>query len=486
MSELADRKEAGARAPRVAVIGGGISGLSAAHRLHRSSQESGRPLELRLFEAGPRLGGVIHSERHEGMLLECGPDSLVAHKPAGERLCRQVGLGDELLRLPSGGPRMQIVRRGRLWHLPEGFVFMAPTRLDTLFSSPLFSWSGRLRIALERHLPGRAPDGDESVRSFVTRRFGREAYERVAEPVLGGLFTADADRLSLGTTMPRFHELERKYGSVTAGLAKAHAGRAGGVSGVLALRDGMEELVHALVRELPASALLVRAEVETIEAAADGGWRVVVRDAPAWSADAVVLACPAWAAARLLRTTDEKLSRELAGLDYASCATVNLVYRAGAGELPANSYGFFVPRDEGTRLLACNFMSLKFPERAPDDRIVLRAFLGGAARAPIDGHTDEELAQVAGRALARLLPLHEAPELVRVHRFPRSMPQFAVGHPARQAQMQQRLARLGGLFLCGTASGAVGLPDCIASGQATADAALDMLASQPAGLQAAG
>ena len=213
---------------------------------------------------------------------------------------------------------------------------------------------------------------------------------------------------------------------------------------------------------------------------------MIVRDEPAWSADAVVLACPAWAAARMLRGTDDKLSRGLAQLDYASCATVNLVYRAGAVELPTNSYGFFVPRDEKTRLLACNFMSLKFPGRVPGDRVVLRAFLGGAARAPIDGHTDADLAQAASRALARLLPVHDTPELVRVHRFPRSMPQFVVGHPARQAQLQQRLARLGGLFLCGTATGAVGLPDCIASGQATADAALALLASQPTGMQAAG
>jgi oxygen-dependent protoporphyrinogen oxidase len=448
------------RRPRVAVIGAGISGLTAAYRLRRSC-------DVTLFEASDRVGGKIQTEERGGLLLEWGPDSLVAHKPAGERLCRELGLGDRLLPLHSGGARMQVVFGGRLHQVPEGFLMIAPTRLAPLLTSPVLSPAGLVRAAFERFVPARRETTDESVQQFVTRRWGRELYERIAEPVLGGLFSADASRLSAQACIPRIHGLEREHGSVAKGLKKmfaAHGETKRPRPVVYALDGGMGVLVDELAAQLPTGALRTRTGVRTLRPLGSR-WRVEIDGGECFEADAVVVACPASAAARLLCDVDPTYAAELDALEYVSCATVNLLYDASAVHTHLQGFGFFVARSEGSPLLACNYTSLKFEGRAPQGCVMLRAFLGGAGRETLEGIDDRELVRIAHESLARLLDLRGAPRFGHARAFPNAMPHLVVGIAARRERL---VAGLPNLALCGSACGSIGLPDCIESAEKAA------------------
>lgn len=483
----ASRRDAGADS--VVIVGGGITGLSAAHALSNPGEPGRRAPRVVLLEGASRLGGQIRTEREADHLLECGPDSLVTHKPAGARLCRQVGLGDQLIYPQARNAGLQLVHRGRLLDLPDGFMMMAPTRLVPLLRSPLFSWAGKLRMACEPWVPrSKHAEQDETLASFVTRRFGREALERAAEPILAGLYTADADRLSLQMTMPRFVELERRHGSVTRGLR--HALReipdATAAAAFVSLRDGMHSLVESLTARLPRGCVHTSARVDrlTRDHQADL-WRVRVEGGQEFAARAVVLACPAFVSARLLQAVDAELANELSVTEYASCATVNLVYRKADLRRPLNRFGFFVPRTERSPLLACSHVSAKFAGRVADDRVLLRVFLGGALHPALLERTDDELVQLSDQTLRGLLGIEGRPLFGTTHRFPRSMPQFGLGQRDRVRRTAERVARHPGLTLGGGASGAIGLPDCIRSGEDAASVVLSALSRAPHQLELA-
>ena len=462
---------------RVVVVGGGITGLSAAHRLHELIAEGGLRASVLLLESAPTLGGHVRTEVVDGHLFEGGPDSLVLAKPAGRALCERLGLGDDLVRVEGG--RIQILHRGRLRDVPEGFRMMAPTRLGPVLSSSLFSPAGKVRMAMERFLPAAPPERDESLGAFVTRRFGREVLERVAEPILASLFVADADRLSLGATLPQFHEMERRHGSVTRAFAAARRDRRriegrhdARSSNVASLRNGFGRIVETLTARLPVDSVRTRIRIDRIDAPPESDrWRIELADSDPVTADAVILACPAYAMASVLASVDAGLAAELDRVDYAPCATVNLAYRADdIGRMPG-SVGFFVARTERRPLLAVSFVSVKFPERAPAGRILLRAFLGGALHPEVEELDEDALARVAHDELVPLLRLRGTPVLARTYRFPRAMPQYEVGFPARLESIAARAEAIPGLVLAGSAVGAVGLPDCIASGERAAEVA---------------
>ena len=474
---------------RTAIVGGGISGLSAAYRLMRSCERSGFAARLRLFEAAPRAGGQIRTLRHDSLLLEGGPDSLVTQKPAGLALCKQLGLADELV-YPGRAPiPMRLLHGGRLVGVPRGFLMMAPSQWGPLLRSPLFSWRGKARIALERFVRRRpASHLDESLSSFVTRRFGHELFERAAEPIIGGLFMADANRLSLRTTMPRFLELEQRYGSVTTGLGRMmrqHAGRKP-AHHVVSLRAGMQRLVDRLVSTLPRESVVTGAGIERVGYDRVGErWQVVPVGGQPYPADALILACPAHVSARLLRDTDVELARRFADLSYASCATVNLTYDRSAVASALDSFGFFVPRTADLPIIACNFSSTKFDGRAPAGTVLLRGFLGGANNPTVLELDDAEMIRTVHAALSRILGIDAPPRHGHVHRAPLSMPQFEVGDSDRQKDMAERLASHRGLFVCGTAVGAFGLPDCIASGESAGAGAADFAVARSRGFEVA-
>jgi oxygen-dependent protoporphyrinogen oxidase len=459
---------------RVAVVGGGVAGLAAAHRL---LERGGGAVDLVLLEASGRLGGAVGTERERGFTLERGADAmLTAEKPWAAELCARVGV--PLVGTREGERRTFVVHEGRLEPLPEGFLLLAPTSLGPLVRSRLFSWPAKLRMALDLVLPRRPGDGDESLASFVRRRLGAEALERVAQPLAGGIYSGDPEKLSLAATMPRFLDMERRHRSVILGLRAAarQAGttRAAGARYALfaAPAGGMGALVDALARRLPEGAVRLRSPVTAL-ARDGGGWRLGAGGEPL-AADAVIVAAPAHAAAPLLGRLDAALGDALAAIEHASTAIITLAYRSA--ELPPLSgFGFVVPAASGSPLVACTYSSRKFPDRAPEGHDVVRAFVGGMLRPHALDQGDDALVAGVRAALRSLVGITAEPLFVRVWRHPRAMPQYAVGHLDRVAAMEGRAAALGGIVLAGAAYRGVGVPDCVRSGEAAADAVLGAL-----------
>jgi protoporphyrinogen/coproporphyrinogen III oxidase len=472
--------------PTVAVVGAGIGGLAAADRLRRLSEARGVPLAVVVLEAAPRAGGVIGTERCEGALLERGPDTLVTHKPAGIALCAQLGLADRLAGPPPG--QADILRGDRLLPVPAGFALLAPTRLAPLLATPLLSWRGKLRAAagLRAAAAPRIEGEDESVASFVRRRYGAELLERIAEPIVGAITLADVERLSLAATFPRYFARSRDRGDRDGRPRERRAPPGGDRTApvVVGLAGGLGQIVAALVARLPPGALRLNTRVERLLDRADG-FELRLAEGGSLAADAVLLAAPGHAASPLLRELDPALADRIGEIDYASCVTVNLAWPRRAVARAPRSHGFFVPRSAGLELVAAGFVNVKFPERAPADQIVVRAFLGGALRPGVDVRTDDEIVELSTRALRPVLGLREPPAWFRVFRHPRAMPQLAVGHLALAARLRARLAAHPGLELAGGPLGAHGLPDSIAAGESAADRLLDWLTGPHAERRAA-
>lgn len=475
---------------RIAIIGGGIAGLAAAYELEKTRAAGGR-VAYTLYEARSRVGGSLASETVAGAVLEQGPDSFLTEKPAAAELCRELGLGAELVPSNDAARKTYIVVRNRLVPLPDGLMFLVPTKLAPTAFTRLFSLRTKLRMGMELLHPPRASEGDESVAALVERHYGAEAVDRLADPLLSGIYGGDAAQLSARTVLPRLVEMEKKYGSLTRGMLAAHKkmqaaakhpspARAGGAI-FTALRGGMQQLVDALVARLDPESLRTSAPVSAI-ARNGGGWRVEAGGA-AENYDALIMAAPAWAAAALLAGVDAPLGDELAGIPYSSSITVNLVYdEAKIGALP-EGFGFLVPASAGRAMLACTFVHRKFQGRTPPGKAVLRAFLGGAGREAQLAESDETLLATVRRELseilgARTLDASIEPEHARVTRWRRAMAQYAVGHQERMQRVAARLPGLPGLRLVGNAYDGIGIPDCIRLGRLAARE-LSALAASP-------
>ncbi len=463
---------------KVVVVGGGIAGLAAAHRVVEWSRERGRSVDLTLVEAADRLGGAIQTERRDGFLVECGPDSFLSEKPWALALCRRLGVEDRLLRTDDRFRRTFVVFGGRLHPLPDGFQLLAPTRLGPFLASTLFSWPGKLRMALDLVLP-RGGDPDESLGAFVRRRLGREALERVAQPLVAGIYTADPDDLALAATMPRFLELERRHRSVILAMWRAarHATADAGVSGArwslfVTFADGMEELIRVLASRLPPGAVRLKERVSGLSWSS-AGWQVATLDGGAMEADAVILAAEAYQVARMVRYLDPALAHLLEGIPYASSATVTLAYRRADIAHPLDGFGFVVPHVERRPIIACTFSSVKYPGRAPAGHVLLRVFLGGALSEAVLEQSDEHLAATARGQLAELLGARGDPILARIARYPKAMPQYHVGHLARVEAVEQCVRRHPGLALAGGAYRGVGIADCVRSGEEAVERLLE-------------
>ncbi|PYN61934.1 MAG: protoporphyrinogen oxidase [Candidatus Rokuibacteriota bacterium] len=457
------------------MVGGGIAGLTAAHRAVEISRERGTALELTVLEARDRLGGTIETEHAGGFLVETGPDSFLSEKPWGLALCRRIGLESRLVGTDDRFRRVFVWFGKRLHPVPDGFQLLAPTRLTPFVTSSLFSWPGKLRMALDVILP-RGGGGDESLGAFVRRRLGREALERIAQPLVAGIYTADPDELSLLATMPRFVELERRERSLILGLWKAsRKAPAASTSGArwslfVSLAGGMGELIAALASRLPSDAVRLKHRVGGIERRG-AHWRVTTEEAGAIDADAVIVATETHAASRLLRYVDPPLATMLEMIPYASSATVSLGYRRADVPHPLDGFGFVVPRAEHRDLLACTFSSVKYPGRAPERHVLIRCFVGGALNAAALERSDDEIVERVRRELGEALGITAAPMLTRVARHPASMPQYAVGHLTTVETIERRLAAIPGLLLAGGGYRGVGIADCVRSGEAAADAA---------------
>lgn len=477
---------------RVVIVGAGISGLACAHRLAALARErGGAPAEVVLLEAASRPGGAIATTTAGGYLMEAGPDCFITDRPWAIDLCRRLGLGEEILGTNPRCRRSFIVKRGRLLPIPEGFYLLAPARALPFLVSPVLSPLGRLRVGCEVLLPRGAPREDESLASFVRRRFGKEALERLAHPLVAGIYGADPEALSLRATFPLFLELERSDRSVILGLRRrqreAAAGRAAGGAGTavaatagaagtsgaryslfVTLRGGLGRLVDRLAGSLPPGGLRTGTPAAAVTRSGPGPepWSVRTGTGDTLRAAAVVLALPASASARLLADLDPGLAAGLAAIPYGSVATVNLAYARGAIAHPLDGLGFVVPRSEGGTLVACTFSSVKFEGRAPADGVLLRAF---AAAGDGAGTDPAALERETHAALARLLGITAPPRLSQVRVWRGAMPRYAVGHAARLAAIETRLADHPGLLLAGNGLRGVGLPDCVRGGERAAE-----------------
>lgn len=458
---------------RVCVVGGGISGLSAAHRLRQ------RGAEVDLLEGSARVGGLVGTERIEGCLLDHGPDSIVTDKPWALTLANELGLRGELIGTRDEPRGAYVVHDGKLVPVPDGFSLLAPTDLGALARTPLLSRAGKLRAALELMMPRRAlaagvESEDESVESFVVRRFGRELFERLAQPLAGGVYGADPGKLSLRATLPRLAELEQRHGSVIRGL-RARNGKADAVARdpasprygpFAAFRDGMQTLVDALERSVGDN-VQTRTTVSAIEGD-ERGYRVEARGTVT-TYDAIVMAVPAHVAAQLVSGFDRALADELTSIEYASAATVTLSYPRRAIAHPLDAFGFAVPAIEHCSLVACTWASAKYDGRAPDDKALLRVFIGGYRGQHLVDYADGELIALAQRELTPLLGLSANPGFAHVRRYTRALPQYHIGHFARVSRIEQLAARHRRFALAGNAYHGIGISDAVHSGERAAE-----------------
>jgi oxygen-dependent protoporphyrinogen oxidase len=477
---------------RIAIVGGGIAGLAAAYELEKA-RAVGAQVDYTLYEERARLGGSLASEIVNGASLERGPDSFLTEKPAAAELCRELGLGGELLPSNDAARKTYIVVRNRLVALPDGLMFLVPTKLIPTALTRLFGLRTKIRMGLELLHASRPSGGDESVAALVRRHFGQEAVDRLADPLLSGIYGGDAEQLSAQTVLPRLVEMETKYGSLTRGMLAAHkrmralAKNSTGPKRTAppiftALRGGMSQLVDALVERLDPAKLRTGTRVSAIRRAAGGGWSVEAGGTTE-TFDALIMAAPAWAAGDLLEPVDPMLGSELGGIPYSSSITVNLIYDEGKiGRLP-EGFGFLVPAVEGRAMLACTFVHRKFLGRTPPGKAVFRAFLGGMNGEALLAESDEALVATVRREMGEILGAKTfsadvEPEHAQVSRWRRVMAQYAVGHKERMQRIGARVAELSGLRLVGNAYDGIGVPDCIRLGRqaakelAAADAAM--------------
>lgn len=461
---------------RVAIVGAGISGLAAAFYLERARRQ-GAEVEYALFERDPRPGGVMRTDRVGGCLVEAGPDSFLTEKPWAITLCRDLGIEEQLIGSNDARRKTYIVTRGRLVTIPDGLQFMVPTRILPILTTRLFSLGSKLHMAQEWFSRPRPDGADESVAAFVERHYGREMVERMADPLLAGVYGGEASRLSVRAVLPRFLEMEKKHGSLSRAMLKArkHAERRQGPPRPLfsSLKEGMQQMVDVLLGQIEPRALRLNTALERLARRGER-WQVTPAGGPAEEFDAVIVATPAYSAADLLRAVSPDLAAQLAGIRYSSSVTVALGYEAAKlseneRRVLGEGFGFLVPRNEGRRMLACTFVHNKFPHRCPEGWLLLRVFLGGANAEGAEGSVlelqDQQILKTVGEELRAILGLGAEAAFARVYRWPRAMAQYDVGHLERVAEIERLRRALPALALAGNAYGGIGVPDCIRTGR---------------------
>jgi oxygen-dependent protoporphyrinogen oxidase len=452
----------------VVIIGGGIAGLATAYELSR------RGISFILLEQRQRPGGVILSEQIDGFTIDGGPDALIIQKREGIALCEELGLGERLI--PTKPPRLAYIQRGgRLHALPAASVMGIPTKFGPFVRTGLFSWPGKIRMGAEVLIPAKRDDEDESIGSFITRRFGREATQYLAEPLLAGIHAGDVDKLSIRALFPRFVEAEQKHGSLLHAFSnpKSQISNPDGV--FRSLPGGLSELVDTLVKTLPRDSVALGATVERVE----GGPPFCVHAAnrEPIRAPVVVAAVPAFATSTIVRHLDADLASACASIPYASAATVALAFRRDAVAHPLTGSGYVVPRVENPAILAASWLSSKWAHRAPEGTVLLRTFVGGARDPRALEQSDDELVQRSLKAITPLLGITAAPLFSRIYRWDRANAQHDVGHLARVQTIERALTAHPGLFITGSGFRGVGIPDCIADGRATGRAVAAFLST---------
>ena len=480
---------------RVVIIGAGIGGLSAALNLEQKAVLKGKGLEIVLLERKERIGGNIRSERVDGFLVEGGPDCFLSEKPWTMELCKKLGLGNKLLPTNEANKRTYVLSGGRLHELPEGVILMVPTKVMPFLRSSLISVPGKIRMGLEYFVPKKKSGEDESLGDFVTRRLGKEALDKIAEPLIAGIHGGDPGTMSVRASFPKFVKMEEQYGSLIRGMlakmrqmqgarkstASSQPGGRGGATGAkgrvtmfMTLKDGLSELVEKLVERLEMTTIKIGVSVSRVEVK-DNGYQVIIEGGEIIQCDSVIVATPAYAASGILTELDKELSAMLNTIPYVSTATVSLGFKKKDIKMALDGFGFVIPREENKRIMAASWVSVKFPYRAPDDSVLIRCFVGGAKNEEMVFLSDEKIARVVMEDLKEIMGIEAEPVFKRIFRWHKAMPQYTIGHEERVAALEERVDKYPGLYLSGSAYHGVGLSDCIRMGEETAAKVLDHL-----------
>lgn len=454
---------------RVAVIGAGISGLAGALKLLDLKEKHRDAFQIVLYEASGRTGGTIETESQDGFILEKGPDSFVSEKPWVLDLAKKLGLQSEVIGTNQRFRKSFIVRGKKLLALPQGFYLVAPTNLGAFLTTPLFSLRGKLRMMIEPWISTKN-DADESVANFIRRRFGEEALERAGQAMVAGIYTGDPEYLGISAALPRFKELEKKYGSVIRGLKRESKGKKGASAAArgpryslfLSFRKGMQTLPDEMKKRIPKENLRLNSPVDRLRFDSQAKkWHLTLKSGAPEIFDVVFLTVSASQAARLLGPMAPSIAQRLGKLLYESVATANIAYRRQDVGHPLDGFGFVVPRVEQSPLVACSFSGTKFENRAPQDFVLLRAFVGGAFGRKIFEQDDADLLRSVEQELSQLLGIGNKPLFSVVSRYPRSMVQYGVNHSEIVRSIEEDSRNFKGLFLTGSAYRGVGIPDCI-------------------------
>ncbi len=458
---------------RIAIIGGGISGLSAAYYLEQE-RAAGAPVEYSLFESSDRLGGVMFSDKVGDCVVEGGPDSFLTEKPWANQLCAELGIADDLIGSNDSQRITYILVKGRLIPMPDGLMFMVPTKLIPTALTRLFSWGTKFKMLGELLHPPRPVGKDETVAQMVERHFGSEVVDRLADPLLSGVYGGDAASLSVRAVLPKFVEMEENYGSLCramlAGRKKMAAmQKAKGYSPkplFSSLKGGMQQMIDAIVARLNPQSIRTSTEVGQLTQK-DGGWELITPRGPEHF-DSVIFATPARIASKMLAAIDAQLSEDLGKVEYSSSVTVTLGYEREQLKKCPPGFGFLIPRSEGTRMLATTFVHTKFPFRAPDNKALVRCFLGGANDQGVLKLSDEEITAVVRKELKQIAGLEADPWFVKVYRWDRSMAQYTPGHLERIERIGATLKQMQNLSIAGNFYKGIGVPDCIRTGKEAA------------------
>ena len=454
------------------MIGGGITGLAAAHRLTKTLGAQ----HVTVVESASRLGGKISTTHADGFVLEGGPDCFLASKPAAAQLCEELGLGSHIIGT-NPALRRSFVKRGTALHpLPDGITGLVPSRITPLMTTGVLSIAGRARAALEMLVPRRKGQEDESVASFVRRRFGNEAWQWLVEPLLSGIYAGDGEQLSLNATFPQLRETERRDGSILKPMLAARFAANGRSAprGFVALSGGLQELIDALASSLANTDVRLDTRIAAITAVGDE-YRIDFESGSSLTAAAIVFATPAYVTATLIGGIDTQMADDLRAIPFVSTATISVAFDGADVARTLPGYGYVSPRANGGDIVACTWTSNKFPSRVPADSVLLRFFVGRAGAEVSSAATDDALKAIVGKELRDVLGITAEPKFTNIARWPNALPQYVMGHTDRVVRLFERAAGHRGLFLAGASYRGVGIPDCISSGWSAADSVAQLL-----------
>ena len=470
MPNNADRKQTSVT-PKTVIIGGGISGLAAAYSLQKLE---GNDADYILLEASNHLGGKIVTYSGDGFLIEGGPDSFLTQKRAAVDLCRELGLGDQLIGSNhTATPSTYVLSKGKLHPMPEGMMLMAPTMILPILRSKLISWPGKLRMGLEIFIGRNTTVADESLGTFVRRRMGSELLAKIAGPLMAGIHAGDPEELSLRSTFPMFTDMEKTHRSLVLGMMKRKKQQAAQPSTgprpsmFTTLSGGLQQLPNAIASRLNPQKVKLNCRVQSV-ASDEGHYKISLADGTSLIADNVVFTTPAYVTAHILQHFDPSLAEELRKIRYVSTSTVSLAFRRSEITCDLNGFGFIVPAMEGRKINACSWSSTKFSHRAPDDFVLMRVFIGGAFSEGLAEQDEATLIAIARQELREIMGIAATPVLARAYRWTKSNPQYNVGHSARIDVIDRLVSAHPGLYLAGAAYRGSGIPDCIQSGFDTA------------------